>query len=120
MRKVLLITLAVFLSAAISLLFADTSGANFLTEDSSAKSFSMGSAFSAFCDTPDSLIINPAGIGFQLFPGLSASYSKNLADGYNSSIFIEVPLETAGVLGFGLTLPVPLRASDKAIFIYLL
>lgn len=83
---------------------AETSGANFLLEDSNTKSFSMGSAFTAYSDNSDSLNINPAGIGFIGTPSLSAGYKKNLVDGFNSSVFITVPMKTSGVFGIGLTL----------------
>ena len=84
--------------------FAFNSGAAFLSEDTDAKSFSMGSAFTAICDNPNSIVINPAGLGYSLNSEMSLDYKKNLLDGYNSSAFLTLPLKKIGTLGFGIGL----------------
>ncbi len=84
--------------------FSQTSGASFLLEASDAKSFSLGSAFTAYSDNPSSLNINPAGLGFSVVPEISADYKKNLMDGFNSSVFFAVPMKGSGVIGVGFAL----------------
>lgn len=98
------ITGILFILLASSVSFAQTSGANFLLEDSNTKSFSMGSAFTAYSDNQNSLNINPAGLGFMVTPCISADYKKNLVDGFNSSIFFAIPMKNSGVFGCGFTL----------------
>lgn len=84
--------------------YAQNTGAAFLVEDPAAKSFAMGSAFTAYANTPDSLILNPAGIVLLCIPSLSLSYRTNLVAGYNSAVFFTTPLNANAVLGVGITL----------------
>ncbi len=103
MKKIFIfyIILAVCLPAA---LFAGKNIEAFLLEDTDAKSFSMGSAYTAVSDNPGSLAVNPAGLGYLLTSEIALNYKKNLLDGYNGSAFFAFPVRDLLTIGFGAAL----------------
>ncbi|OGF48956.1 MAG: hypothetical protein A2231_10945 [Candidatus Firestonebacteria bacterium RIFOXYA2_FULL_40_8] len=104
MKKTVYLFLIITAFLLMNISFVKASGAAFLHDDINARSFGMGSAFTAISDDSGSVHINPAGLSYLPFSAMSANYTKNIIDSFNSSLFYSLPVKGLGVLGVGLCL----------------
>lgn len=100
----LAITVSLLTQTAILLAEIGRIGAIFLQENIAARSFGMGSAFTALSDDVTGLNFNPAGLHYVPYPELTILFKKGLLDTYYGYIGYLKPLKHKGTLGMSLML----------------
>lgn len=104
MKNIKIYLIVVLISTIATNINADISSANFLKEETGARSLGMGSAFCAVSDDTNNVLVNPAGLNLILFPEISAMYRSGLIDSYYSFIAYAQPFLNGGVVEFSFLL----------------